>query len=253
MVEKRPRRGRSAAAHRGVCDHDPVSETTRGVRRGRRRLFVLSGAAAIAALLLAAVLAAFIAPALDDPPTLSVPVDELTPGEPYWYRPFDMGRDPFGRPYGVFLVRTPGGDVSALLARDTHPGGYPGGPGRPCAVEVVELEDTRVPQTLPPGVTPTPAARPDGSHLRELEPGPGFRGLCTSSRFLADGTRIFGPAPRSLDRLPTEVVDGTVRIDFSRIAIGVCGPGITFSSGNCPYSTPEHIQYEPATWPGWRG
>ncbi|MSP22220.1 MAG: hypothetical protein EXR66_04280 [Dehalococcoidia bacterium] len=50
-----------------------------------------------------------------------------------------------------------------------------------------------------------------------------FRTPCLGSTFLLDGTRIFGPAPRGLDRFPTRIEGDTVNIDLRRIILGRCG------------------------------
>lgn len=38
----------------------------------------------------------------------------------------------------------------------------------------------------------------------------GFRGICSGSLFLRDGTRVFGPAPRDLDQFPVEFTRRTI-------------------------------------------
>ncbi len=211
-------------------------------------------AAALAAAAASAVaLIVFLLPQPSEPPTLTVALDELPVDEPYWYRPFNMGGDRSGRPYGVWLVRNAEDEVLALLARDTHAGS-----AGPCVIGVEQLEGYRLPGvTDAPAGAATPAATvtpapPDarGSGDDERYSGAAFRGLCTGSLFLLDGTRVFGPAPRGMDRLPVEVEGGAVSIDFSRIELGPCSPGVQFRSGNCPYSTAEKNKYERASWPG---
>jgi Rieske Fe-S protein len=49
-----------------------------------------------------------------------------------------------------------------------------------------------------------------------------FRDPCSNSTFTLEGALVFGPASRGLDRFPTEVVNGEVRVDTSRL---ICGPG----------------------------
>jgi hypothetical protein len=51
-----------------------------------------------------------------------------------------------------------------------------------------------------------------------------FRDPCASSTFTRDGTRLFGPAPRDLDRFPWRRSTGTpdsIVVDTSRL---ICGP-----------------------------
>jgi Rieske Fe-S protein len=48
-----------------------------------------------------------------------------------------------------------------------------------------------------------------------------FRCPCHDSRFAVDGARVFGPAPRDLDALETEVAAGRVRVIYRRFRPGV--------------------------------
>ncbi len=186
------------------------------------------------------------------PPTQEIsyviPLSRLETGVPFWFQPLNMGSDIRGRPYGLWLLRDDTDSVLAIVARDTHRASYGS-----CAVGIREVEAYRIAVPLPPGVMATPAARAPGTAEEQIAyTGPLFEGLCSNSLFLLDGSRIFGPAPRGLDSLPVEVVNGQVLIDFSRIAIGQCSPGIEFRSGNCPYSTPQETKYERASWPARR-
>ena len=52
---------------------------------------------------------------------------------------------------------------------------------------------------------------------------------------MLDGTRVFGPSPRGLDRFPTTIEGGTITIDLRTLILGDCGSS---RSGGC--SEPEH-------------
>jgi Rieske Fe-S protein len=47
-----------------------------------------------------------------------------------------------------------------------------------------------------------------------------FRDTCTSSTYDLDGTRVFGPSPRDLDRHPVTVEDGILYVDTSTLIQG---------------------------------
>lgn len=215
-----------------------------------RRLAILALPVAVAAALFV-MLIAFLRPPAQEI-SYVIPLSRLEAGVPFWFQPLNMGADIRGRPYGLWLLRDDTDSVVAFVARDTHRG-----PSSGCAVGIREVEAYRLPVPLAPGVTATPSARAPGTAeerqaTRNAYTGPLFEGLCSNSLFLLDGTRIFGPAPRGLDSLPVEIVNGQVLIDFSRIALGQCSPGIEFMSGSCPYSTPEETKYERASWPARR-
>ncbi|MCA9850285.1 MAG: hypothetical protein KC461_06520 [Dehalococcoidia bacterium] len=48
-----------------------------------------------------------------------------------------------------------------------------------------------------------------GELTDEQREGGAFRGGCSGSTFLPDGTRVFGPSPRNLDEFPVQVVTRT--------------------------------------------
>ncbi len=47
-----------------------------------------------------------------------------------------------------------------------------------------------------------------------------FRDTCSGSTYDLDGTRVFGPSPRDLDRHPVTVEDGNVYVDTSTVNRG---------------------------------
>lgn len=49
-----------------------------------------------------------------------------------------------------------------------------------------------------------------------------FRDPCHSATFAIDGTLVFGPSPRGMDRFPVRVDDGIVRVDVRNV---IPGPG----------------------------
>lgn len=51
-----------------------------------------------------------------------------------------------------------------------------------------------------------------------------FREVCGST-WAMDGTRVFGPAPRDLDRFHLEIRDGRVVVDLTRVTPGEWGAG----------------------------
>lgn len=218
------------------------------IRPGNRLVLLAVPLAVVAALLV--MLVAFLRPTIE---TISyaLPLARLEAGVPFWFQPLNMGSDTNGRPYGVWLIRDDADSVVAMIARDTYRGSY----GR-CAVGIREVEAYRIAVPLPPGVTATPSAPPgtaaDQQAAQNAYTGSLFEGLCSNSLFLLDGSRVFGPAPRGLDSLSVEIVNGQVLVDFDRIEIGQCSDGVEFSSGRCPYSTPEKTKYERASWPARR-
>lgn len=50
-----------------------------------------------------------------------------------------------------------------------------------------------------------------------------FRELCHGETFAMDGTRVFGPAPRGLDRYEVDIEDGRVVVDPGRLTEGASG------------------------------
>ena len=194
-------------------------------------------ASAIAlALLAAGACVVWLIPGDSGPTEATFRLVQLPVDEPQWYRPFDMGFDPRGAPRGMWLVRSESGAVLALFSRDPHRG---------CTIELTFLENVDVTPPLADG-TPTPAPLPGGSGSASGYTGPGFRSACSGSTFLIDGTRAFGPAPRSLDRFATEIEGGLVRIDVSRIVLGPCSAGV---AGAIACSTAERTRTERPRWP----
>jgi len=51
-----------------------------------------------------------------------------------------------------------------------------------------------------------------------------FRDPCHNDTFTIDGSHVFGPAPRGMDRFPVRVVDGAVRVKVRTV---ILGPGVT--------------------------
>ena len=99
-----------------------------------------------------------------------------------------------------WLVRQRDGRVDAFWARSPHRG---------CAVELLEAGDPRL-ETAPP--------------LFAGERG-GFFDPCGDSRWLLSGERVFGPAPRGLDRFPLAEGGSALLIDLGRVLCGACSDG----------------------------
>ena len=51
-----------------------------------------------------------------------------------------------------------------------------------------------------------------------------FRDPCSNDTFASDGSHVFGPAPRGMDRFPVSVEDGTVRVNVRTVVLGPGGP-----------------------------
>jgi len=159
---------------------------------------------------------AWLVPLRTGPSSATIELDRLVENAPLYYRPFNMGYDPRGAPLGMWLVRDEFDDVVALFSRDPHQG---------CSVDFKVL---------------------DGA-----AEGPGFRGPCTGSAFLIDGTRVFGPAPRGLDRFATELDGDIVRIDVTEAILGTCSPGVVVAEGEeIACSVPGDRVTERMSWPG---
>lgn len=140
----------------------------------------------------------------------SFPLDGLEEGRPQFYRPFNMGFDEAGRPYGMFLLRTGrGAEVVALFSRDPHP--------LECSVALV---------------------------LR-VEGALGFDSSCSGSRFAVDGEIQAGASPRSLDRFAVEVTGASVDIDVTELILGLCA---SVSGREC--STALDTRTKAVDWPG---
>ena len=159
---------------------------------------------------------AWLVPLRTGPSSATIPLDRLVEGQPLFYRPFNMDYDPRGAPRRMWLVRADSGEVLALFSRDPHSG---------CNVALDSIDA--------------------GDYS-----GPGFRGECTGSLFLPDGTRLSGPAPRGLDRFATEVEDDIVRIDVTQAILGPCSPGIVPAEGEeIACSVPGDPITERMSWP----
>ncbi len=52
-----------------------------------------------------------------------------------------------------------------------------------------------------------------------------FRDPCHGSTYRLDGTRVFGPSSRGLDRYPVEIISGNVTVDTSRYVCGFAPRG----------------------------
>jgi Rieske Fe-S protein len=59
-----------------------------------------------------------------------------------------------------------------------------------------------------------------------------FRDLCHGSTYLMDGERVFGPAPRDLDRYPVSIVGSRVVVSTG---VYVCG----YAPPNAACVTPQ--------------
>lgn len=167
---------------------------------------------------------------------VEVPLDSLEIGVPEFIRPFEMGGEK-DRQNGIWLVRFGDGGVRSFWSQTAHPGGCVIEPAR---VPYVPLELLAPPPSAAPTAVAT--ARPPRSDYPATEPG--FLEPCLGSTFRLDGTRTFGPAPFGLDSFPTTIEDDIVRIDTSRITVGVCS-GTTYR--HC--STPDSILTRRVAWP----
>lgn len=181
----------------------------------RALFFVLAIAAAV---FVVAILVATVAPADDaasKPESATYRLDDLTPGEPVFFRPFDMGTGSNDGPYGIWLVRLEDGEVLALFSRDRHLG------------QSVERF------TWPAGLDdPTFGSRNGGA-------------------FSLDGRSLNGPAARDLDRFPVSVEGGLVRIDTTQLILGECTG--TSRSSTFPCSRPADEERWDIKWNQVRG
>ena len=117
-----------------------------------------------------------------------------------------------------WLVRQPDGRVDAFYAQRPHLG---------CGVEIFRRDD------------------PSYSDWRRVvgDVPAFFRDECHSTVFLLSGERVFGPAPRSLDRLAVEKVEGSrVTIDVGRLVLGTCGPESVASDAPVNCSRPGRAE-----------
>jgi len=142
--------------------------------------------------------------------TASFALDALEEGRPQYYRPFNMGFDEDGRPYGMFLLRTGRGEeVLALFSRDPHP--------LSCSVALVIRTSGELAYDSP----------------------------CSGSHFGIDGALEDGPSPRALDRFAVEVVGANIDIDVTELILGRCA-----SAGGSDCSSAVTTRTEPIDWPG---
>ena len=100
---------------------------------------------------------------------------------------------PVHNSHGFYVVLLPSGEVIALVEKDSHD--YP-------TSDVCPIE-----------------WRTD--FVFESKTG-WFRGECSGSTFSIDGSKAFGPSPRSMDRYAVEVKNGDVLVDTRRV---LCPPG----------------------------
>ena len=101
-----------------------------------------------------------------------------------------------------WLVRREDGEVDAFWANSPHRG---------CTVELAAAGDERL-RTVP---------SPFGDDEA------GFLDPCGNSRWRLSGERVFGPAPRGLDRFPVAEGEAAILIDLGRVLLGVCARGTT--------------------------
>ncbi len=125
---------------------------------------------------------------------LTLTLDDVRPGSARLVPLIRFGADTAGRTHGLWVVRRGDGPVVALLTIDPHSG---------CRVEWRADEQFG-------GFSPI------------------LRDPCTGSVYDAAGIRLFGPAPRGLDRFPTTVDRdaGKIAIEITRPQTGLPSSGI---------------------------
>jgi Rieske Fe-S protein len=125
-----------------------------------------------------------------DTDVLRVALDDVQPGGARLVPLTRFGADEAGRTQGLWVVRPDEATALALLAVDPHSG---------CRVE------WRADQELG-GVSPI------------------LRDPCTGSIYDGAGGRIFGPAPRGLDRFPASIdFDARqIEVEMDRLQLGAC-------------------------------
>jgi Rieske Fe-S protein len=101
-----------------------------------------------------------------------------------------------------WVVRRRDGGLDAFWARSPHRG---------CEVELLAPDDPRF------------EARADFFANRRG----GFLDPCGGSLWLLSGERVFGPAPRGLDRFPLAEDEAVLWIDLGRVLLGACSDGTT--------------------------
>ena len=120
--------------------------------------------------------------------TLKVPRADLQTGVPAFYPLPSLGADRAGRTHGVWVVLRADGQAQAFFSRDSHSG---------CTVPW----------------------RAD--FVFEGRAG-WFRDPCTGSTYTLEGEKVFGPAPRGLDRHPASVEEAQVVVDLEQVLLGTC-------------------------------
>lgn len=66
-----------------------------------------------------------------------------------------------------------------------------------------------------------------------------FRDPCSGATWDLDGTLVFGPAFRGLDRYPLRIEDGRILVDTSTL---ICGPGALVARDGCVMSAATPAQ-----------
>jgi hypothetical protein len=174
-----------------------------------------------AALAFAALVMAWLLPDNLPPRTATYALADLEVGVPHELREPGLGLDGHGRPTSVWLVRSPDDEVSAFWSMTTHPSD--------CGVEALDLTDSILNSAY--------AARARAVMGTAVA----FRTPCLGSTFTVDGTRLLGPAGRSLDRFPTALRSGYVHVDLSRRILGECtSAGFKCSSAGEPPVIERH-------------
>lgn len=150
---------------------------------------------------------AWLVPRHTGPTFATFPLDQLEVGRPQFFRPFNMGYDGQGYGLGMWLVKSPDGEVRTFFSRDTHSGSQ--------------------------------------TQIATWEGRDGFRALGTGSFYAFDGSRLFGPAPRTLDEFDTRIADAFVEIDMTELILGICAV-----QGFERCSTATGPRSEEINWPG---
>ncbi len=126
---------------------------------------------------------------------LRIALDDVQPGGARLVPLTRFGADEEGRTHGLWVVRPDAATALALSTVDPHSG---------CRVEW----------------------RADRQHAGVS---PIFRDPCTGSIYDGSGRRLFGPAPRGLDRFPASIDFGAraIVIDADQLQLGPCSPGVS--------------------------
>jgi Rieske Fe-S protein len=125
---------------------------------------------------------------------LRIALDDVQPGGARLVPLTRFGADEEGRTHGLWVVRRDDATALALLTVDPHSG---------CRVE------WRADQEFG-GVSPI------------------LRDPCTGSIYDGVGRRLFGPAPRGLDRFAASIEFDAreIEVEMKRMQLGPCSPGI---------------------------